>query len=138
MGEAREVAERFYESFAAGDFKTVTGYFAEGCVTITPAGSFDVAQHEAFGRAFKKALPDAHMQVVRAVEDGNEGSRHRALQGNAHGRSGHAAGDHPSVGQSAGRALRRLLPGGGRQDRRARGRWDQMAMMSQLGAGPVQ
>ncbi len=72
MGHARDVAERFYERFGAGDFEGVTGIFGPGCVTVTPAGSFDPTQHEAFARAFKNAMPDGHMELVRQVEGGNE------------------------------------------------------------------
>ena len=72
MGHARDVAEGFYERFGAGDFEGVTAIFGPGCVTVTPAGSFDPAQHEAFARAFKNAMPDGHMELVRAVEGGDE------------------------------------------------------------------
>ena len=68
MGEARRVTKRFYDSFAAGDFEAAGQCFAEGCVTVTPMGELNNAQHEAFGRAFKNGLPDAHMAIVRAVE----------------------------------------------------------------------
>ena len=72
MGEARTVAKRFYESFAAGDFEAAGQCFAESCVTVTPMGELNNAQHEAFGRAFKNGLPDAHMAIVRAVEADDE------------------------------------------------------------------
>src|SRR5437016_3224740 len=72
MGEARKVAEQFYDSFGKGDFGAAIGLFADRCVTVTPAGSLNNAEHKAFGEAFKNALPDAHMKIVRAVESGNE------------------------------------------------------------------
>lgn len=72
MGEARQLAERYYQSFADNDFETATSCFADECVTVTPAGTFNVTEHEAFGRAFKTGLPDAHMELVRAVEAGEE------------------------------------------------------------------
>ncbi len=72
MGSAREVAERFYERFGANDLEGVTALFAEDCSTVTPAGTFTAAEHEVFGRTFKNALPDAHMEIVRAVEAGDE------------------------------------------------------------------
>jgi ketosteroid isomerase-like protein len=72
MGSARQVAELFYERFGANDLEGVTALFAEDCSTVTPAGTFTAAEHEAFGRTFKNALPDAHMEIVRAVEAGDE------------------------------------------------------------------
>jgi ketosteroid isomerase-like protein len=72
VGKGREAAERYYGLFAAGDFPAATALFAPGCATVTPAGSMDPAQHEAFARAFKAGLPDARMELVRAVESGDE------------------------------------------------------------------
>ena len=72
MGSTQELVEQFYERFGAGDFEGVNALFAEGCLTVTPSGTFTVAEHEAFGRTFKNAFPDAHMEVVRAVEAGDE------------------------------------------------------------------
>jgi steroid delta-isomerase-like uncharacterized protein len=72
MGTALQTAERFYDRFAAGDFAGVTALFAADCPTVTPAGTMTPAEHEAFGQAFKAALPDAHMEVDTAVEAGEE------------------------------------------------------------------
>lgn len=72
MGEARDLAERYYEHFGKGDFKGAIALYADDCITITPSGSFNLSEHEGFGRAFKDALPDAHMRLVRAVEAGDE------------------------------------------------------------------
>ena len=72
MGQAREVAERFYELFSAGDFAGAGALYTDDCITVTPGGPLNNAEHEAFGRAFKNALPDVHMEVARAVEAGDE------------------------------------------------------------------
>jgi len=69
MGEAREAV---YRSAGEGDLEAMSACFAESCMTTTPSGTFDKVQHEEFFRAFKSAMPDAHMEVVRAVESGNE------------------------------------------------------------------
>jgi steroid delta-isomerase-like uncharacterized protein len=72
MGTAREVAERFYAAFAAGDFETMTALYADACVTVTPSGALDNAAHEAMMRAFNGAFPDGRMEVDRTVESGDE------------------------------------------------------------------
>jgi steroid delta-isomerase-like uncharacterized protein len=72
MGSALQAAERFYESFAAGNFAGLTDLFAADCPTVTQAGTMTPAEHEAFGRAFKAALPDAHLEVDKVVEASGE------------------------------------------------------------------
>ena len=72
MGEARRVTKRFYDSFAAGDFEAAGELFTDTCMTVTPMGELNKAQHEAFGRAFKNGLPDARMEIIRAVEADDE------------------------------------------------------------------
>jgi hypothetical protein len=68
IGEALDAAGRYYELFAAGDFEGATDCFDPDCITVTPAGAMGTTDHEQFGRAFKAALPDAHMVVDRAIE----------------------------------------------------------------------
>jgi predicted ester cyclase len=73
MGEARQVVDRFYSCFAAGDWDGARTCYADDCVTVMPGGmELDNDGHMQMGRAFKAALPDGHMEVVRAVENGNE------------------------------------------------------------------
>src|SRR5437588_11244068 len=72
MGEARQTAERFYDLFEAGDLDGAEALFAEECVTVTPGGELKRDEHRAFGEAFRNGLPDARMEVARAVESGNE------------------------------------------------------------------
>ena len=72
MGAARELAQGFYDLFGAGDFEGATALYADDCITVTPPGNLNNAEHEAFGRAFKNAFPDGHMQVDRVVESGDE------------------------------------------------------------------
>lgn len=72
MGEPRKTAERFYERFGAGDLDGALALFADDCVTVTPVGPLSNEEHQAFGQSFRNALPDAHMDVVRAVEAGDE------------------------------------------------------------------
>lgn len=72
MGEAREIGERYYELFTAGQFEDATAMYADDCVTSTPTGDLDNAQHEGFARLFKGAFPDGHMEVTHVVEAGDD------------------------------------------------------------------
>lgn len=72
MGETREVAERFFEHFGAGDLDGAMSLFAPECVALTPTGALNSAKHRAAAEALKKALPDSHMELVRVLESGDE------------------------------------------------------------------
>ena len=72
MAAALATATRFYAAMVASYFAGVTTCFAADCPTVTPAGSMNPTEHKAFGRAFKAALPDAHMEIEKAVEAGSE------------------------------------------------------------------
>ena len=72
MGAARDVVDQFYKHFGAGDMSGATQLFAADCITVSPAGSMDTAEHEAFANSFKAAMPDGRMEIVRAVESGDE------------------------------------------------------------------
>jgi steroid delta-isomerase-like uncharacterized protein len=138
MGQARDVAQRFYDSFSAGDLDAAMANFADSCVTVTPAGSLSNEEHEAFGRAFKDALPDARMDVIRAVESGDEVYVRGRFKGTHQGDLVTAQGAIPASGNSLDLPFVDYF-------RVADGKvvahevcWDQMDMMRQLGAGPPQ
>jgi predicted ester cyclase len=72
MGETREVAERFFERFGAGDIAGAMACFAPECISLTPAGPVDNAKHRAAAQALKNALPDSRMELIRVLESGDE------------------------------------------------------------------
>ncbi len=72
MGETREVAERFFERFGAGDIAGAMACFAPECISITPAGPASNARHHAAAQALKDALPDSRMELIRVLESGDE------------------------------------------------------------------
>ena len=72
MGQALEVAERFFERFGAGDIDGAMACFAPECISITPSGALNNARHHAAAQALKNALPDSHMELTRSVESGDE------------------------------------------------------------------
>ncbi len=137
MGEALDLAKHFYERFGAGDLAGVTALFADDCTTVTPAGSFNNEEHEAFGRSFKVGLPDAHMELVRAVEAGDEVYVTGRFQGTHEGDLVSPQGTIPASGNSLDLPFADYF-------RVRDGRiveheviWDQMGMLAQLGAPPA-
>lgn len=72
MGDARNAVDRFYACFAAGDWEEARACYADDCITIMPGAELDNDAHMSLGMAFKAALPDARMEIERAVESGNE------------------------------------------------------------------
>ncbi|MGH9265417.1 MAG: ester cyclase, partial [Acidimicrobiales bacterium] len=131
------LAERFYERFGAGDMQAAVALFADDCTTFTPSGAFTNEEHEAFGRAFKDALPDARMQVVRAVEAGDEVYITGRFKGTHQGDLVSPQGTIPASGNALDMPFADYF-------RVRDGRiveheviWDQLAMLGQLGAMPA-
>jgi steroid delta-isomerase-like uncharacterized protein len=135
MGQARQAAERYYGLFAAGDWSAATELFAPDCATVTPAGAMDPAQHEAFGRAFKAALPDAHMELVRAVEAGDEVFIEGRFAGTHTGDLVTPQGTLPASGNRLDMPYADYFRVEGGKVVEHRVFWDQATMMAQLGAG---
>jgi predicted ester cyclase len=72
VGETREVVERFFERFGAGDIAGAMGCFGPECISLTPAGAVNNATHGAAAQALKNALPDSRMELIRILESGDE------------------------------------------------------------------
>ena len=72
MGEAKEVAERFYERFGAGDIVGAFADFAPECIALTPSGPLNNERHEATARMLKHAVPDGDFELIRTLESGEE------------------------------------------------------------------
>ena len=138
MGEAREVAERFYRSFGNGDLEAAMACFADTCVTVTPAGSLTSAEHEAFGRAFREGLPDAYMELVRAVEADDQIYVSGRFRGTHKGDLVSAQGTIPASGNSLDLPFVDYFRVEGGVVVEHEVIWDQMAMLGQLGALPPQ
>ena len=136
MGRAREVADQFYQRFGASDLQGVTALFAEGCITVTPAGTFTAAEHEAFAGVFKNALPDAHMEVVRAVEAGDEVYITGRFKGTHQGDLVSPQGTIPASGNTLDTPFADYFRVGGDKIIEHEVIWDQMTMLGQLTAQP--
>ena len=136
MGDARDVAERFYERFGAGDFEGVTAFFADDCITVTPAGSFNNTEHEEFGRVFKAAFPDGHMELVRAVEAGGEVYITGRFKGTHEGDLVSPQGTIPASGNSLDMPFADYFRVSDGKISEHEVIWDQLGMLGQLGALP--
>lgn len=137
MGKAREVAEQFYERFAASDLRGVTALFAEDCSTVTPTGSLSPAEHEAFGQTFKNALPDAHMEIVRVVEAGDEVYITGRFKGTHQGDLVAPQGTIPASGNVLDMPFADYFRVSGDKIVEHEVIWDQVTMLLQLGAQPI-
>ena len=133
MCSARDLAERFYECFSASDHEGGSALFEPDCVTITPSGNFDVTDHEAFGRAFKAALPDAHMELVRAVEADDEVYITGRFKGTHQGDLVSPQGTIPASGKSLDVPFADYFRVSGGKITEHEVIWDQMTMLGQLG-----
>lgn len=134
MGEARRVAKRFYDSFGSGDFEAAGECFADTCVTVTPMGELDKAQHEAFGRALKNGLPNLRMEIVRAVEADDQAFVNGRFRGTHTADLVSPEGTLAATGNALDLAFADYVKV---QDGRIVVHeiiWDQMAMLGQLGA----
>jgi predicted ester cyclase len=138
MGEARDVVDRFYGYAGDGNLEGATSCFAEDCMTTTPAGSFNPQQHEQFLGAFKNALPDAHMEIVRAVESGNEIFVSGRFKGTHQGDLVSPQGTLPASGNQLDLPYADYFRVEGGKIVEHEVVWDSMGMMMQLGAGPPQ
>jgi len=133
---AREMAERFYERFGAGDLDGALRLFAADCVTVTPVGALSNAEHQAFGQAFRDALPDARMDVVRTIESGNEVSVSGRFKGTHQGDLVSPQGTIPASGNTIDVPFAEYWRVDGGKIVAHEVIWDQLGMLAQLGAAP--
>jgi ketosteroid isomerase-like protein len=136
VGRARELAELYYERFGAGDLEGAAALFADHCVTVTPSGSFSVAEHKAFGRVFKNALPDARMEIVRAVEAEDEVYITGRFKGTHEGDLVSPQGSIPASGNSLDMPFADYFRVSGGKIAVHEVIWDQMTLLGQLGSLP--
>lgn len=136
MGAARDVVEQFYKRFDAGDMAGASEVFTSDCVTVTPAGAMNNAEHEAFGNAFKAAMPDGHMEIVRAVESGDEIYVSGRLKGTHQNDLVTAQGTIPASGNAVDLPFADYFRVRDGQIAEHEVVWDQLTMMAQLGAMP--
>jgi ketosteroid isomerase-like protein len=72
MGDLESSVRMFYERFGEGDMDGAASIYHEDVVTIEPGlgRAESLAEWRAYGEAFRRACPDAHMIVQTVVESG--------------------------------------------------------------------
>jgi steroid delta-isomerase-like uncharacterized protein len=138
MSEVPQVVQRYYDCFAAGDFAATHELFADDCVTVMPMGSVNQTEHEAMGRAFKSALPDARMDVTRTVQAVDEVYVTGRFKGTHSGDLVTLGGTLPASGKALDLPFVDYWRVEDGKIVAHEATFDQMAMLSQLGAGPAQ
>lgn len=136
MGQARDVVDRFYECFAAGDWQGARACFSDDCITVMPGMELDNDAHMGVGMAFKAALPDAHMVVERAVENGGEVFVGGTFGGTHSGDMVTPQGSIPASGNQLALRFADYFRVDGGQIVEHNVVFDQVQMMTQLGASP--
>lgn len=73
MSDSQSTIERFYNAFNANDMDTAAAQFADDVETIEPsAGTMTtVEQYRAYGEGFKRAMPDARLNVHSIIVSGD-------------------------------------------------------------------
>ena len=137
MGEARELVDRFYACFAAGDWEGARACYADGCITVMPGAELDNDAHMGVGMAFKAALPDGRMEVVRAVEDGSEIYVGGTFAGTHHGDMVSPQGTIPASGNTLALPFADYFRVEGGKIVEHNVVFDQATMLAQLGAAPA-
>ena len=138
MGAVRDVVDEFYARFADGDMAGASTLFAADCMTVTPGGAMDVTEHEAFGNAFKSAMVDGRLEPVRVVESGDEIVVLGRLKGTHKGDLVTAQGTIPASGNTVELPYADYFRVRDGKIVEHEVFWDQLAMMTQLGAMPPQ
>jgi steroid delta-isomerase-like uncharacterized protein len=136
MGRPRDCAERFYERFATGDLDGAVGLFSPDCTHVTPAGQQDANAWKAFAEAFRSALPDAHMELVSVVEDGDAVAVEARFKGTHRGALATPQGEIPASGNAIDVPFADFFRLGDDKFVEHRVYWDQAAMMAQLSPAP--
>jgi len=135
-GEAVAAVRRFYSLFAAGDLAAADDVFADDCRFTMPTGAMTKEEHRRLGEAFSAALPDAHMVIDHVVDGGDELVVEGRFVGTHTGDLQSPQGTIPASGNTIELRFADYFKTSGGRIADHRSYWDQIDMMTQLGAMP--
>jgi steroid delta-isomerase-like uncharacterized protein len=136
MGEALDAVNRFYSLFAAGDLAAADDVFADDCRFTMPPGTLTKAEHRMMGEAFRAALPDSHMVIDHVLDGGDEVVVEGPFLGTHTGDLLSPQGTIPASGNKVEVRFADYFKASGGHITDHRTYWDQVEMMTQLGAMP--
>ena len=138
MGQARDLVEQFYDRFGAGDLDGAVALTRAGCAHTGPAGLQNNDEWRAFGETFRTALPDAHMEIVSAVEEGDTIAIQGRFKGTHSGPLASPQGEIPASGNAIDMPFADFFRVQDGKLAEHAVYWDQVTMLAQLGAaGPA-
>jgi steroid delta-isomerase-like uncharacterized protein len=102
MGELESSVRMFYERFGEGDMDGAASIYHDDVVTIEPAlgRAESLAEWRAYGEAFRRACPDAHMVVHTIVESGETVAAEASFAGTFTGPLASPQGEVPPTGNA--------------------------------------
>ena len=134
MGQARDLVEQFYERFGAGDLDGAVALASADCTHMGPAGPQDNDAWRLYGETFRTALPDAHMEIVSAIEEGDTIAIQGRFRGTHSGPLVSPQGEIPASGNAIDMPYADFfrVKDGKLADHNVY--WDQVTMLAQIGA----
>jgi steroid delta-isomerase-like uncharacterized protein len=101
MGDLESTVRLFYERFGQGDMDGAASIYHDDVVTVEPALGrvTSVAEWRAYGEAFRRACPDAHMVVQTVLEHGDIVAVEATFAGTFTGPLASAQGEVPPTGR---------------------------------------
>ncbi len=138
MGQARDVVEEFYARFNAGDLEGATAVFKPDVESTEPAlGTVRTVQEwREYGEAFRRAMPDARLMIVSAIESGNTIAVEGRFSGTHTGPLASPQGEIPPSGRSIDIPYADFFELEDGRVARHRVYYDQLGMLTQLGLVP--
>ena len=102
MGDLESSVQRFYERFGQGDMDGAASVFHDDVVTVEPAlgRAESLAEWRAYGEAFRRACPDAHMVVHTVVESSDTVAVEATFAGTFSGPLSSPQGEVPPTGRA--------------------------------------
>ena len=137
MGQARDLAQRWFDAVKTGDPATIAGLLTDDCDFYTPGGPVSSSQEAArYVGAFTAAVPDAEFDVKAWVEEGEHVVAEGVYRGTHTGPLVGPDGAIPPTGRPI--EIPFVTVFGAREGKIAahRAYWDNATFMAQLGLMP--